>query len=110
MTGRVMTLNDSLHQVKVTGGVHAEAPGGRSFDTPEVTYNTQSDDFKMLGGITAFFPLRKPSPTPTPFATPSGLSGLSPDVSSPFAPGATPAQFGSPPPKASPTPSPTPSP
>lgn len=105
MTGQVISLNETTHVLRVTGGVHAEAPGGRSFDTPELTYNTQSDDFKMLGGITAFFPLSRPSPTPTPFPTPK--SKLSPDAPAPFGNTGTPAQFASPSPSPAPTPSPT---
>jgi lipopolysaccharide assembly outer membrane protein LptD (OstA) len=110
MTGQVMSLNDTTHVLRVTGGVHAEAPGGRSFDTPELTYNTQSDDFKMAGGITAFFPLSKPSPTPTPFPTPK--SKLSPDAPAPFGNTGIPAQYASPSPSPAPTPKPssTPSP
>lgn len=108
MTGQVMSLNDTTHIVRITGGVHAEAPGGRSFDTPELTYNTQSDEFKMLGGITAFFPLSKPSPTPTPFPTPK--SKLSPDAPAPFGNTGIPAQFASPSPSPPPTPTPTPTP
>ena len=102
MTGQVMSLNDATHIVHVTGGVHAEAPGGRSFDTPELTYNMQSDEFKMLGGITAFFPVSKPSPTPTPFPTPK--SSLSPQAPAPFGDTGVPAQFASPSPSPAPTP------
>src|SRR5215470_9490236 len=104
MTGQVMSYNDTTHIVHVTGGVHAEAPNGRSFDTPELTYNAQSDDFKMLGGITAFFPLSKPSPTPTPRPTPNSV--VSPQAPAPFGNTGVPAQFASP----SPTPAPTPTP
>jgi lipopolysaccharide assembly outer membrane protein LptD (OstA) len=105
MTGQVFSLNDTTHVLRVTGGVHAEAPGGRSFDTPELTYNTQSDDFKMLGGITAFFPLSRPSPTPTPFPTPRG--NQSPNAPAPFGNTGIPAQFASPSPTPAPTASPT---
>ena len=103
MTAEVMSLDDTTHLVHLTGGVHAESADGRKFDTPELTYNVQTDDFKMLGGVTAFFPLSKPNATPTPFPKPTG--SLSPQVQSPFAPGSTPAQFASP----APTPSTTPS-
>ena len=103
MTAEVMTLDDTTHLVHLTGGVHAESADGRKFDTPELTYNVQTDDFKMLGGVTAFFPLSKPNATPTPFPKPSG--SISPQVQSPFAPGATPAQFATPVPAPSPTPS-----
>ncbi len=106
MTGKVISLNDTTHLMHVSGGVHVEAPQGRSFNTPELTYNLQSDDFKMLGGITALFPLGKPSPTPTPFASPS--SDLAPQAPSPFANGGIPSQFASPAPSPSPTASPPP--
>ena len=108
MTGQVISLNDTTHLLRVTGGVHAQAPGGRSFDTPELTYNTQSDDFKMLGGITAFFPLSRPSPTPTPFPAPK--SSLSPQAPAPFGNTGIPAQFASPSPTPAPTPTPMPTP
>jgi lipopolysaccharide assembly outer membrane protein LptD (OstA) len=105
MTAQVMSLDDTTHLLRMTGGVHAEQSDGRKFDTPEVTYNIQSDDFKMLGGVTAFFPLSKPNATPTPFPTPKGK--LSPQAPSPFAPGTTPPQFASPPPTPIPTPTPS---
>jgi lipopolysaccharide assembly outer membrane protein LptD (OstA) len=105
MTGGVISLNDTTHVLHVSGGVHAEQPGGRSFDTPELTYNTQSDDFKMLGGVTAFFPLSRPSPTPTPFPTPKG--GVSAQAPSPFQNPGIPAQFASPAPTPGPRPTPT---
>lgn len=104
MTAAVMSLDDTTHVVHLTGGVHAQSSDGRKFDTPEVTYNTQTDDVKMLGGVTAYFPLSRPNPTPTPFPTPTG--NLSPQAPSPFAPGTTPPQFATPSPQ---TPSPTPS-
>jgi len=105
MTGQVISLNDSTHLLHVTGGVHAEQPHGRTFDTPELTYNTQSDYFKMLGGIMAIFPLSNASSTPTPFPTPSG--NLSPQAPSPFQNESMPAQYASPSPTPAPTPSPT---
>jgi len=94
--------------VHVSGGVHAEQPQGRTFDTPEMTYNTQTDDFKMLGGIMAIFPLSRATPTPTP--TPRPKSSLSPNAPNPFANGAMPAQYGSPTPSPAPTPTPVPTP
>lgn len=107
MTGQVIALNDTTHIVRVTGGVHAEEPPGRSFDTPELTFNTQTQDFKMLGGITGIFPLRGPTPSPTPVV--HTING-SPEAASPFAGGSTPAQFASPSPTPLPTPTPTPTP
>jgi lipopolysaccharide export system protein LptA len=104
MTGQVMSLDDTTHLLHVTGGVHAEQPPGRTFDTPELTYDTQSENFKMLGGIMAIFPLSRASPTPTPFPRPT--SDLTPQAPSPFANSATPAQYRTP----APTPSPTASP
>ncbi|MBV8282270.1 MAG: LPS export ABC transporter periplasmic protein LptC [Candidatus Eremiobacteraeota bacterium] len=108
MTGQVMSLDDTTHLVHVSGGVHAEQPQGRTFDTPEMTYNTQTDDFKMLGGIMAIFPLSRATPTPTP--TPRPKSSLSPNAPNPFANGAMPAQYGSPTPSPAPTPTPVPTP
>jgi lipopolysaccharide assembly outer membrane protein LptD (OstA) len=108
MTGQVMSLDDTTHLVHVSGGVHAEQPQGRTFDTPEMTYNTQTDDFKMLGGIMAIFPLSRATPTPTP--TPRPKSSLSPNAPSPFENPAMPAQYGSPTPTPQPTPTPEPTP
>ena len=107
-TAQIITFNDATNTAHMSGGVHAEQPGGRTFDTPELTYNTKSDDFKMLGGITAIFPLSKPTPTPTPFPSPN--SSLSPQVPSPFSNTATPAQYATPSPTPPPTPTPSPTP
>ena len=108
MTGQVMSLDDTTHLLHVSGGVHAQEPPGRTFDTPELTYDTSSENFKMLGGIMAIFPLSRASPSPTPFARPS--ASVSPQAPSPFANSATPAQYTSPSPTPSPTPSATPTP
>jgi hypothetical protein len=72
LTAPLMRLDDMTHDAALTGGVHAEEPPDRTFDSSEVLYNTKSEDFKALGGVQATFPL-KSSPTP---GVPSGFSGL----------------------------------
>jgi hypothetical protein len=67
LTAPLMKLNDNTHDAALTGGVHAEEPPDRTFDSAEVLYNTKSEDFKALGGVQATFPL-KSSPTPFPNA------------------------------------------
>jgi hypothetical protein len=69
LTAPLMKLNDNTHDAALTGGVHAEEPPDRTFDSAEVLYNTKSEDFKALGGVQATFPL-KASPTPMPNAGP----------------------------------------
>jgi hypothetical protein len=65
LTAPLMRLDDMTHDAALTGGVHAEQPPDRTFDSSEVLYNTKSEDFKALGGVQATFPL-KSSPTPAP--------------------------------------------
>jgi hypothetical protein len=69
LTAPLMRLNDVTHDAALTGGVHADEPPDRTFDSAEVLYNTKSEDFKALGGVQATFPL-KASPTPMPNAGP----------------------------------------
>jgi hypothetical protein len=65
LTAPLMKLNDNTHDAALTGGVHADEPPDRTFDSAEVLYNTKSEDFKALGGVQATFPI-KSSPTPLP--------------------------------------------
>jgi hypothetical protein len=67
LTAPLMKLDDNTHDAALTGGVHAEEPPDRTFDSAEVLYNTKSEDFKALGGVQATFPI-KSSPTPLPNA------------------------------------------
>ncbi|MDQ6766722.1 MAG: LptA/OstA family protein, partial [Candidatus Eremiobacteraeota bacterium] len=69
----VLTLNDTTHVATMTGGVHGEERPDRTFDAAELLYNTQTEDFKALGGVKATFPFRRASsgPSPTPSARPS---------------------------------------
>ena len=64
----VLRLNDTTHIATMTGGVHGEEPPDRTFDAAELIYDTQTEDFKALGGVTATFPFKRgafaPSPTP----------------------------------------------
>ncbi len=78
-----LTLNDTTHVATMTGGVHGEEPPDRTFDSAELLYNTQTQDFKALGGVRATFPFRRAqfaSPTPTAHvsASPSGLGSAPP--------------------------------
>jgi len=68
MTAPLMRLDDNTHVLKMTGGVHAVEPPSSSFDAPEVIYNTETEDFRALGGVHATVPVnalsRKASPKP----------------------------------------------
>jgi lipopolysaccharide assembly outer membrane protein LptD (OstA) len=72
----VLKLNDTTHIATMTGGVHGEERPDRTFDAAELLYNTQTEDFKALGGVKATFPFRRasaalsPSSKPTAAATP----------------------------------------
>jgi len=83
LTAPLMRLDDMTHDAALTGGVHAEEPPDRTFDSSEVLYNTKSEDFKALGGVQATFPL-KSSPAP-------GVPGGIPGSPSPLPKGAKPA-------------------
>ena len=67
LTAPLMRLNDVTHDAALTGGVHAEQPPDRTFDSAQVLYNTKSEDFKALGGVQATFPINA-SPSPAPNA------------------------------------------
>jgi hypothetical protein len=77
LTAPMMRLNDMTHDAALTGGVHAEEPPDRTFDSAEVLYNTKSEDFKALGGVQATFPI-KASPSPAPIG--GGSPAPSPSV------------------------------
>jgi lipopolysaccharide assembly outer membrane protein LptD (OstA) len=70
-----LRLNDTTHVADMTGGVHGEEKPDRTFDAAELLYNTQTEDFKALGGVRATFPFRRgafastPSPSPRPTAS-----------------------------------------
>lgn len=76
MVAPVLTLNDTTHIATMTGGVHGEELPDRTFDAAEVIYNTQTEDFKALGGVKATFPFRRASATAT--APPSPRPPLHP--------------------------------
>ncbi|MDQ6781748.1 MAG: LPS export ABC transporter periplasmic protein LptC [Candidatus Eremiobacteraeota bacterium] len=63
-----LTLNDTTHLAVMTGGVHGLERPDRTFDSAEVHYNTETEDFKALGGVRVTFPYRRggSKPTPTP--------------------------------------------
>jgi lipopolysaccharide assembly outer membrane protein LptD (OstA) len=67
-----LRLNDTTHVADMTGGVHGEEKPNRTFDAAELLYNTQTEDFKALGGVSATFPFRRGTfaPTPSPQARP----------------------------------------
>lgn len=96
LTAPLMRLDDMTHDAALTGGVHAEEPPDRTFDSSEVLYNTKSEDFKALGGVQATFPL-KSSPTP-------GVPGGNVGSPSPLPKG---VKLGTPSPSAAPSPAPT---
>ena len=74
MSAPLMQLNDTTHILTMTGGVKASQPPSSSFQAPEVVYNTETEDFRALGGVHATIPVRQfakkspsPKPTPTPY-------------------------------------------
>jgi lipopolysaccharide export system protein LptA len=74
MTAPLMQLNDVTHILTMTGGVKASEPPASSFQAPEVVYNTETEDFRAMGGVHATIPIRQfgkksPSPKPTPAAS-----------------------------------------
>jgi len=85
----VLKLNDTTHTATMTGGVHGEELPDRTFDAAEVIYNTQTEDFKALGGVKATFPFKRgqfaPSPAPSSHATgsPSPAPSATPSSASP---------------------------
>jgi lipopolysaccharide assembly outer membrane protein LptD (OstA) len=93
-----LRLNNTTHVADMTGGVHGEEKPDRTFDAAELLYNTQTQDFKALGGVRATFPFRRgvfaPSPAPSPRAG-APRATLTPHP-------ATPPAAASPAPKASP--------
>jgi lipopolysaccharide export system protein LptA len=104
LVGPKLRLNDTTHIADMTGGVHGEEKPDRTFDAAELLYNTQTEDFKALGGVQATFPFKRgafaPTPTPTPAHHPV-------TTASPVAPASTgPAALSSPTPAASETPHP----
>ena len=111
LTAPQIALDETTHVANLTGGVHAEQKPDRSFDSTQVLYNTQTEDFKAIGNVRMQFPANQAVPVPSPSAkaSPHGSPGprpaRSPSASSP-APSATAAPASS----ASPLPGPTPSP
>lgn len=103
MVAPVLRLNDTTHIATMTGGVHGEELPDRTFDSAELLYNTETEDFKALGGVKATFPFRraKSAPAATPTA-PASAAGVKPSPS--VAP--SPIQSATPP---SPSPAPVPS-
>lgn len=65
LTAPKLALNDTTHVATMTGGVHGEEVPDRTFDAAELLYNTQSEDFRALGGVRATFPYRRGSSQPT---------------------------------------------
>jgi lipopolysaccharide export system protein LptA len=94
----VLKLNDTTHIATMTGGVHGEEPPASTFDSAELIYNTETEDFKALGGVKATFPFRRAksaatvppisaSPSPGQSATPA--TGASPAASTSATPTST---------------------
>jgi len=96
LSGQIITLDDNTHLVHVTGGAHAEQPPNRKFDAPELVYDTQTDNFKAVGGVTVTFPVQRATPTPTPTPAPKGKKGATPASSATPAPSPTAAATSSP--------------
>lgn len=68
LSAPMMTLDDMTHLAHLTGGVRADEKPNRTFEAGDVTYNTQTEDFKATGGVRMLFPAptKGPKPTPTP--------------------------------------------
>ncbi len=79
----VLRLNDTTHVATLTGGVHGEQPPDRTFDAAEILYNTQTQDFKALGGVKVTFPFRRggPSASPSPESPSPGSPSPAPHSS-----------------------------
>ncbi|HXW51522.1 MAG TPA: LPS export ABC transporter periplasmic protein LptC [Candidatus Acidoferrales bacterium] len=107
LTGPVLKLNDTTHVADMTGGVHGEEKPDRTFDAAELLYNTQTEDFKALGGVKATFPFQRgafgATPTPAPARHPASVPSASPSASPVVSP--TPAGSPSPHPSATAAPS-----
>jgi lipopolysaccharide export system protein LptA len=74
MTAPQMVLDESTHVAHLTGGVHAEEKPDKTFDATEVFYNTNTQDFKAVGGVRMQFPASAspaPAPSPSPGAKPT---------------------------------------
>ena len=78
LTAPQMTLDENTHVADLTGGVHAEQKPDRSFDAPQVLYNTQTQDFKAMGGVRMQFPAQQPVPRPSPTPRSGGRTRSSP--------------------------------
>lgn len=67
ITAPHLSLNDTTHVATMSGGVHGQELPDKTFDAAQLLYNTQTEDFKALGGVRVTFPYRrggaKPSPT-----------------------------------------------
>jgi lipopolysaccharide assembly outer membrane protein LptD (OstA) len=101
-----LRLNNTTHVADMTGGVHGEEKPDRTFDAAELLYNTQTQDFKALGGVRATFPFRRgvfaPSPAPSPRggaprATPAPHPATAPPAPTSPSPAATISQPSTPP-------------
>ena len=54
-----LTLDDNTHIATMTGGVRGLQKPNSTFDAAELIYNTQTEDFKALGGVRLTFPYRR---------------------------------------------------
>jgi lipopolysaccharide assembly outer membrane protein LptD (OstA) len=110
LTAPQIALDETTHVANLTGGVHAEQKPDRTFDSTQVLYNTQTEDFKAIGNVRMQFPANQAVPvaSPTSKATPHGspAAHASPTPITPGSPAASPAIVG---PTASPTPAASPS-
>ena len=96
LTAPQIVLDETTHIANLTGGVHAEQKPDRSFDSAQVLYNTQTEDFKAVGGVRMQFPANQALPPSSARPSPRPTS--------------TPRTKGTAAPAASPTPSATPTP
>ena len=98
LTAPQIALDETTHIANLTGGVHAEQKPDRSFDSAQVLYNTQTEDFKAVGGVRMQFPANqalppaspRPSSTPRTKGTPRPAKTAAPAASAAPAPSPTP--------------------
>jgi lipopolysaccharide export system protein LptA len=96
LTAPQIALDETTHVANLTGGVHAEERPDRTFDSTQVLYNTQTQDFKAIGNVRMQFPANQVAPpappSPSPKAAPHGpapSASSSPAASPTPAPGAS---------------------
>lgn len=71
LSGPHLQLDGVTHIATMTGGVHGTQNPNRTFDAAQLIYNTETEDFKVLGGVRMTFPFQRGTPAPRPSGSPS---------------------------------------